>query len=67
MTASRPMCQSWYERAGSYRPWHYHVEGCTCGRNAHHLPEHHGTHCPVYVSGVRADLLARLTPGDPER
>jgi hypothetical protein len=62
-----PMCQSWYEQAGKYRPWHYHVEGCTCGMNAHALPEQHGKHCPKYMTPDQRELLAKLTTGEPER
>ena len=67
MATARPMCQSWYERAGDYRPWHFRAEGCTCRANAHRLPEQHGEHCPVYKNWLRADMLSRLTPGATER
>lgn len=57
-----PMCASWYGRAGEYRPWHSNVPGCACGANAHHLPEQHGTHCPVRQHHDRHALLSLLTP-----
>jgi hypothetical protein len=42
------MCDQWYAGIGDYRPWHVHVEAaCTCGKNSHYRPEHHGTACPV--------------------
>lgn len=67
MATARPMCWAWYERAGDYRPWHFHAEGCTCGMNAHALPGQHATACPVNPEHD-AELLAQLTgPGDAER
>lgn len=62
-----PMCALWYGRAGNYRPWHRRAEGCTCGVNAHALPEHHDRTCPAYLKPDQRELLARLIPGEPER
>jgi hypothetical protein len=64
---SKPMCERWYERAGSYRPWHVITQGCTCGTSAHALPERHGDHCPVRQNHVRTELLNQLISGEPER
>lgn len=64
MTTGKPMCDRWYERAGSYRPWHFHVEGCTCGANAHYLPGQHGAHCAIRLNWDRDNLPAA---GDAER
>lgn len=46
--ARKPMCDAWYERAGDYRPWTGYVPDCMCAVTAHHLPEQHGEHCPVF-------------------
>lgn len=64
---SKPMCERWYERAGSYRPWHRDVPGCTCGVTAHHLPGQHDMTCPVRQAYVRREQPAIFIPGEPER
>lgn len=55
----RPMCWSWYERAGSYRPWHDRAEGCTCGAGAHAASWQHREDCPLFAS--------EIATGDAER
>jgi hypothetical protein len=58
------MCDRWYTRAGDYRPWDVHVEGCRCAIPAACLESAHGKHCPVRQHYDRELLLTRLT-GEP--
>ena len=60
----KPMCQSWYENAGGYRPWHSHQDAsCTCGLNVHYPDSAHNLNCPVRENYE----LRKLTAGEPER
>lgn len=64
--SGKPMCWSWYERAGSYRPWQARADDCTCDMNVHAPDSQHATACPV--NPASRELIARLTgPGDAER
>lgn len=64
--SGKPMCWSWYERAGDYRPWHHRADGCTCSMNVHAPDGQHAMACPV--NPASRELLARLAgPGDAER
>jgi hypothetical protein len=40
MTRGTPMCTSWYERRGDYRPWHGYADASgSCGPQGQRIQE----------------------------